>query len=158
MHVAEVDLNYTQYYPLYQRYIGLYPQKDVGGRENGNQDEHMDDTAKKPPMWAEVEKRMVDGTLDQLRNGLSAPVVSQGKSRSSKPTPMKSKTGSNQAKPTGQFNGTGNQSQAGFTRQSKVSGRFSEHQKSGPVERHASNRTTDVKDVDDESDGGFFEE
>lgn len=158
MHVAEVDLNYTQYYPLYQRYISLYPQKDVGGSETGNQDEHIDDTTKKSPMWAEVEKRMVNGTLDQLRNGSSATVVRQGKIRNSKPTTMKSKTGSNQAKLTSQVNGAASKSQAGFARPSKVSRRSSEHQKSGPGERHVSNRTTDVKDVDDESDGGFFEE
>jgi hypothetical protein len=158
MHVAEVDLNYTQYYPLYQRYISLYPQKDVGGSETVNQDEHIDDTTKKPPMWAEVEKSMVNGTLDQLRNGSSATVVRQGKIRNSKPTTMKSKTGSNQAKLTSQVNGAASKSQAGFARPSKVSGRSSKHQKSGPGERHVSNRTTDVKDVDDESDGGFFEE
>jgi len=53
MHVTEVDLNYTQFYPLANN-ISLYPKKERGTtqkektRDRGGQAE--------PKMWAEVEK------------------------------------------------------------------------------------------------------
>ncbi|RFU25861.1 hypothetical protein B7463_g10475, partial [Scytalidium lignicola] len=66
MHIAEVDLNYTQYFPLAETYIGIYPQRGTGG---GKKDEPpTTDTNLKPPMWKEVEKCMENGTLDKLRN------------------------------------------------------------------------------------------
>ena len=67
IHIAEVDLNYTQYCPLSERYISLYPPKQTTDITN----EDSNDTKlpnEKPPMWAEVEKCMADGTLDRLRN------------------------------------------------------------------------------------------
>lgn len=154
MHVAEVDLNYTQYYPLYQRYISLYPQKGVGGNETGNQDEHIDDTTKKPPMWAEVEKRMVDGTLNQLRNGSGATVISQGKSRTSKPTAMKSKASSTQTK----TNETSPKHPQDLNKPNKESAKDPLYQTSNRSERRAAMKATKASDENEGSDGGFFEE
>jgi len=153
MHVVEVDLNYTQYYPLSQRYISLYPQKDIARNEKSSQDEHIDDTTKKPPMWGEVEKRMVDGTLDQLRNGASATVVSQGKSRSSKPTPVKSKAGSTQAK----VNETSTKHSQGLTKSNKELAKYPMSQCSNRSERRAAMKAIEASGEDGESDGGFFE-
>jgi hypothetical protein len=77
LHVAEVDLNYSQYYPLAEPYVSLYPRKEQpeADEEDGGDDKPdgtgrlQDDSEKpKPPMWAEVEKRMEEGTLDELRN------------------------------------------------------------------------------------------
>ncbi|KAI9645906.1 rRNA-processing protein efg1 [Ciborinia camelliae] len=62
MHILEVDLNYTQYHPLSETYISLYPPK--GTEEDA--EAKVDKT--KPPMWKEVEKCMEEGTLDRLRN------------------------------------------------------------------------------------------
>ncbi|KAF7948393.1 uncharacterized protein EAE97_003804 [Botrytis byssoidea] len=62
MHILEVDLNYTQYHPLSETYISLYPPKGSGD------DAEDKATKEKPPMWKEVEKCMEEGTLDRLRN------------------------------------------------------------------------------------------
>ncbi|KAH9222679.1 hypothetical protein DL95DRAFT_325640 [Leptodontidium sp. 2 PMI_412] len=74
MHIVEVDLNYTQYCPLSEVYISLYPPTNSGDDEGD--DSKMEREAKpKPPMWAEVEQAMEDGTLNRLRNRTStAPV------------------------------------------------------------------------------------
>jgi hypothetical protein len=154
MHVAEVDLNYTQYYPLLQSYISLYPQKDTGGSETGNQDKYIDDTTKKPPMWAEVEKRMVDGTLNQLRNGSGATVISQGKSRTSKPTAMKSKASSTQTK----TNETSPKHPQDLNKPNKESAKDPLYQTSNRSERRAAMKATKASDENEGSDGGFFEE
>ncbi|CAL3964718.1 unnamed protein product [Diplocarpon coronariae] len=65
MHIAEVDLNYTQYHPLSETYISLYPPADSQGEEG---DSKKDGKMRKPPVWAEVERAMEEGTLDRLRN------------------------------------------------------------------------------------------
>lgn len=68
MHIVEVDLNYTQYHPLNETYISLYPPTD-------SKDEVVGEERPKPPMWSEVERAMEEGTLDRLRNRrLNAPV------------------------------------------------------------------------------------
>jgi hypothetical protein len=64
MHIAEVDLNYTQYFPLSEPYVGLYPRASVTDQSSGQ----AGNAQAKPEMWAVVEKSMKDGTLDQLRN------------------------------------------------------------------------------------------
>jgi hypothetical protein len=153
MHIAEVDLSYTQYYPLYQRYVSLYPQRDADGSESGHQDEHVEDSTKKPPMWAEVEKRMVEGTLNQLRNGSSTTIPSQGKSRSSKLPAVKSKPGSVQSK----LSGTSAKHSQDSTRL-KESAKHPEHHSSDHGKRGTPKKTMEARNEDDESDGGFFEE
>lgn len=63
MHIAEVDLNYTQYSPLSEPYIGIYQQK-----KSEDEEEASNIGAPRPPMWTEVEKCMEEGTLNKLRN------------------------------------------------------------------------------------------
>ncbi|EED20150.1 nuclear protein involved in pre-rRNA processing, putative [Talaromyces stipitatus ATCC 10500] len=89
--IAQIDVNYTIYYPLTEKYISLYPQekkrrvvKDhnenaANGDDNAIEiDEEMqtseDDTGNgkeegKPPMWDIIKKCMAEKTLDQLRDG-----------------------------------------------------------------------------------------
>jgi hypothetical protein len=69
MHVVEVDLNYTQYCPLSEVYVSLYPPKTASADED--ELEEKIETASKPPMWAEVEKCMEEGSLTRLRNRVS---------------------------------------------------------------------------------------
>ena len=70
MHVAEVDLAYTQYSPLYQKYEALFPQRKEAQLENNNEDTpNEQQPPPRPAMWALVEKCMEQGTLDDLRNG-----------------------------------------------------------------------------------------
>lgn len=76
MHISEVDLNYAQYYPLSERYVSLFP------RDGSAVDESAE--RKKPPMWAEIERRMEDGTLNKLRHRTSTSPTTPKASSSSK--------------------------------------------------------------------------
>ena len=62
IHVAEVDLNYTQYCPLCDPYIGILGKQDDA--------ESPTSSAKKPkpPTWYVVEASMEQGTLEELRD------------------------------------------------------------------------------------------
>ena len=75
IHRAQVDLNYTLYCPLGEKYTSLYKRKDA----QGNHDATMADDstisqgsqsgAQQPAMWALVEQCMADNTLEALREG-----------------------------------------------------------------------------------------
>lgn len=67
MHIYEVDVNYAHYYPLNERYISLYPQR---GKETEEDEEKTKNPTKKPELWAEIERRMEEGTLKELRYGV----------------------------------------------------------------------------------------
>jgi rRNA-processing protein Efg1 len=87
LHLAKVDLNYTLYAPLDQKYIALYPgtakprrdqdEDDAAEAEQDRIQATKDDEAgllrtassQKPPLWYEVEKAMENNTLDALRDG-----------------------------------------------------------------------------------------
>ena len=77
VHIAEVDLNYTQFCPLAEVYVSLYPNKIAPGE------------GPKPPMWVEVENCMRDGTLSRLRNRPPARRSSVPKAVQSKPAKAK---------------------------------------------------------------------
>ncbi|KAJ5389904.1 rRNA-processing protein efg1 [Penicillium cataractarum] len=74
IHDARVNLNYTIYYPLTEKYISLYPKSDSNPDEKsgpGAESKENNKTAEasKPPMWSFIEKSMEEGTLDDLREG-----------------------------------------------------------------------------------------
>lgn len=78
IHVARVNLNYTIYYPLTEKYISLYPKShgDVTGVADENSGsgseskEHKQTSGgPRPPIWSIIEKCMEEGTLDDLREG-----------------------------------------------------------------------------------------
>jgi rRNA-processing protein Efg1 len=87
LHEAKVDLNYTLYAPLDQKYISLFPptprneEFPANSRRRKNGRDHdapaNDDKAgilrnnsgQKPPLWNEVEKAMENDTLEALRDG-----------------------------------------------------------------------------------------
>lgn len=64
-HAAEVDLNYTMYFPLEQTYVGLYADK---GKEKAGA-EAAAAAVRKSPMWSVVEEAMAQGKLEDLREG-----------------------------------------------------------------------------------------
>lgn len=86
---AQIDVNYTVYYPLTEKYLSLYPQEkkrevvnghnqkvdnndDVEEEEEEMQTSEEDkpvDKGEKPPMWDIVKKCMANKTLDRLRDG-----------------------------------------------------------------------------------------
>ena len=78
---ARVDLNYTKYSPLTEKYISLFP-NDKGKKEKNEDDMTEEEqeakkqallkvsaSREKPPLWHAVEKSMEEGTLDLLREG-----------------------------------------------------------------------------------------
>ena len=69
LHIAEVDLAYTLYSPLYQKYEAIFPQRKEAQRENNEDTSNGQQPPPRPAMWAVVEKCMEHGTLDELRNG-----------------------------------------------------------------------------------------
>lgn len=70
---ARVNLNYTVYYPLTEKYISLYPKsKDQkSGETSADSDPATEPASKsaKPALWSVVAKCMEEDTLDQLRDG-----------------------------------------------------------------------------------------
>lgn len=94
---TEVDLNYTIYAPLGEKYISLFPptgKEKISGmsgmsksflkpEEEAEVRTLKDDnvvrnaTGERPPMWFRVEECMQNGTLEQLRDGklTAAPVA-----------------------------------------------------------------------------------
>ncbi|KAI9684220.1 MAG: 18S rRNA maturation protein [Trizodia sp. TS-e1964] len=68
VHDAEVDLNYTLFCPLDERYISLFPPQ---GQESSNdaKDNGFKPVPAKPPLWKEIERRMEDQSLEILRQG-----------------------------------------------------------------------------------------
>ncbi|KAF2817597.1 uncharacterized protein BDZ99DRAFT_431789 [Mytilinidion resinicola] len=153
VHIAEVDLNYTMYYPLMRPYSALfpknqgdgpttrsYPTPDVEEDSAGGQDAGVSADPNAPPttkgdpaMWTAVERAMEDGTLDALRNskplerGLQA---TKQRQTSKKESDLKRKHGQ------------------------KEKGRDPR----GTYAKPGTGRTTnDVITENEDSDGGFFE-
>ena len=152
MHVAEVDLNYAQYCPLSEVYVSLYPQK-IQAVEEGDSSE-VAEARPKPPMWAEVEKCMEDGTLDRLRNRVvNAPVRPQKplERRPEKPKPQDAHV------ETFGLNRRERRSQRGARdagRAKNKSMAFARNEAFGASQAVQNNGAGDGED----SDGGFFEE
>ena len=75
VHQAEVDLNYTLYYPLAEKYLSLFARNGQCGSASPNSDLPADRTSRQEAdtqqhsMWGIVERCMRDGSLDALREG-----------------------------------------------------------------------------------------
>jgi hypothetical protein len=71
IHDVRVNLNYTIYYPLTEKYISLYPKNTDEKSGSGTESKGHEKTAEgtRPPLWSIVEKCMENGTLDDLREG-----------------------------------------------------------------------------------------
>ncbi|KAF5873601.1 putative rrna-processing protein efg1 protein [Botrytis fragariae] len=162
MHILEVDLNYTQYHPLSETYISLYPPKGSG------EDTEDKATKEKPPMWKEVEKCMEEGTLDRLRNRKPDVTVSTTKPVRLPERKLVKPKSIPQPKPVVQapaidttgMNRRQRRAQRGVkdTRATKIaknkSTGFSKNQAFGAVEGARADEAQDGN----VSDGGFFEE
>lgn len=72
VHNAEVDLNYTIYHPLTEKYVGLFPRQNTHGKQNERTtapENSGQARIEKPAMWTVVENCMKDGTIQALRDG-----------------------------------------------------------------------------------------
>lgn len=157
MHIAEVDLNYTQYSPLCETYISLYPPQKNSSEDPGDGPKAENSPQPKPPMWSEVEKCMEDGTLNKLRNRVGAvPAVK------SKPLQrMKSVKPKLQPAPLPDTSGLNRRERR--SQQRVQEGGKKGKNKSMGFEKNAifgasqSVQRKEVPENDDDSDGGFFE-
>lgn len=80
IHICEVDISYTVYFPYLEPYISLYPRVD--GKSESTDDEKSSAASnlhtERPALWTVVEKAMEEGTpaLERLRDrrpkGISA--------------------------------------------------------------------------------------
>jgi hypothetical protein len=143
MHVAQVDHDYTQYYPLGEVYVSLYPQKSAAI------DQEVTGVGSKPPMWKEVEKCMEEGTLSRLRN--RAPNVSISVPRHLERRSAKMKPRVAAVESSG-LNRRQRRTQQGVT---VTATRRSRH-KSTEAGHVMKDKAADIDGG--ESDGGFFEE
>lgn len=129
VHNAEVDLNYTLYHPLLEKYHGLYPRDQAGSTpkdEEARAEKSEKEPASKPKYWTVVEQCMQDGTLDALREGKLAQIPSDTKEKPKESTKIRS--------------------DGAAAKKTSRKGELKSATRSLP------------EDENDESDGGFFEE
>ncbi|KAL1846548.1 hypothetical protein Plec18170_009127 [Paecilomyces lecythidis] len=165
IHTARVNLNYTIYSPLTEKYISLYPDKkrknkgrDSGNDANSDSDSQKDDkrsrsesqqlqeytiqtneSGEKPPLWYVVEKCMADETLDLLREG-KLNIGADGKART---------TGTESARAI---------QSVPANKPGKEEKRREKKPKTEKVKVDPRKTSQRSGDSDEESDGGFFEE
>ncbi|KAJ5208356.1 hypothetical protein N7449_002735 [Penicillium cf. viridicatum] len=162
IHTCRVNLNYTIYYPLTEKYISIYPsgKPDATDPKSELQTQEPKSNDAKPPMWSVVEKCMEEKTLDLLREGklhINANGEKIQASSSSTTTVTdthkeKSKKGEQQKETK-----TSTQKEKHVSKDDKKS---SKKEKSARSERspkkHEASEPANAEDQDD-SDGGFFE-
>lgn len=79
-HTAQVDLNYTLYYPLTRKYCALFPAKGDAGNDEENQEIDPARATKDEAMWSRVEQATADGqgALQALRDEWVSPQPNNG--------------------------------------------------------------------------------
>lgn len=136
IHEAEVDLNYTMYCPLTEKYQSLYRKAGKRKSEEGEQAEadvgqvEQGLDFNRPPLWTVVERSMAEGTLQSLRDGKLTVTTS---TKCKAPTQRKKHTF---AKNSNKGGGVGSRDKAATENARKLT----------------------TQDDDEMSDGGFFEE
>ncbi|KNG81667.1 putative nuclear protein involved in pre-rRNA processing [Aspergillus nomiae NRRL 13137] len=162
LQVARVNLNYTIYYPLAERYVALYAdaKKKKDQAKDGDDDEDGDakymlvhaNAADKPAMWHTVEKCMKDGTLELLRDG-KLKNGELGAETTKKANLEKKKTSARDSAQHKDTTKTSVKPQRREDRKGKDSRGSASKNDSG----HFRARQASPDDNGDESDGGFFE-
>ncbi|KAL4741303.1 hypothetical protein BDV11DRAFT_71329 [Aspergillus similis] len=165
LHMANVNLNYTIYYPLTEKYLSIYAEKkkSKGQDEDGDEDVPMEEgttqqeetvtaatTAEKKAMLQTVEKCMQDGTLDLLREGKlnsNADSGTEGGMKTETKSKSKSKTLSKDTggKAVGGKEDAKSRTNTPGSKRGKSAKQSAKHAAPAPAES------------DGESDGGFFE-
>lgn len=82
VHDAEVDYNYTLYYPLDRKYVSLWPPHKPAADGSGEvRCSTTSSREEKDQMWKMVESCLENGTLAQLRSGALTREASKGNRR-----------------------------------------------------------------------------
>lgn len=168
IHEAQINLNYTIYYPLTEKYLSLYPKsQEKASAEAGAEAES--DTEKKqekqpnlgarPPLWAVVEKCTAENTLDLLREGkLNIGHDGQPNATARKPTKPAKET----AKESKKSKKESEEAQFGNRRERRAAkelpGRTDKQNRKAYGRERERLQDVAVERAGDDSDGGFFEE
>ncbi|KAH1674412.1 18S rRNA maturation protein [Aspergillus fumigatus] len=168
IHAAQVNHNYTIYYPLTQKYVALYAEQKKKKKESSAQSEKpsepeaevaskliYDTTGERPPMWRVVEKCMEDGTLDLLREGKLD--GSEGEKSSQAPEQKKSKKSTDDDQYARNKSSTEKVSDKPSGKSRKSGGKQDRKPKRSAAMEGAYWSANEHDDDDNESDGGFFE-
>ncbi len=156
-----MNLNYTIYYPLTEKYISIYPKSngktDTVESDSESQNQESNSIKAKPPMWSVVEKCMEDNTLDLLREGKLN--INANGEKIQAATPAATNTNKDKSKKKDHQTETKAVTQKD-KHTSKVDKSSSKKENSARHERgskkHEAPQQASAEDQDD-SDGGFFE-
>ncbi|RKF72280.1 rRNA-processing protein efg1 [Golovinomyces cichoracearum] len=144
LYEAEVDLNYTLYHPLGEVYISLYPKETTSEKEDHDQNA----ARKKPTIWYEIEEAMVNGTLERIRNRISIRPINPSTIFHKKQVDKKLEENS------GNANSIDEQNNGIKLKDSRKKVR---NKVNSTPKNNLCDETQTLSDVEEESDGGFFE-
>ncbi|KAI9367850.1 hypothetical protein BJX61DRAFT_266826 [Aspergillus egyptiacus] len=153
IHVARVNLNYTIYYPLMEKYISIYAELKKKKDESAEQQEPEEEVviasskaAERTAMWAVVEKCMEEGTLDLLREGKlegkGEKKEEDGRTETSRPVSSKKDKGNKKA---------------GKKEKDDDDKPMAKPGKNDARKGKAKHNPPQIVEEEDDSDGGFFE-
>ena len=92
VHDAEIDVNYTIYHPLTEKYQSLFPrQEDAGDGDTAVRKM----VTEKPAVWKIVEQCTAEGTLEALKDGKLATSIPVGKREPAPEKPRSNREGKN---------------------------------------------------------------
>ncbi|KAL1971099.1 hypothetical protein VTN77DRAFT_50 [Rasamsonia byssochlamydoides] len=188
IHEAQINVNYTIYYPLTEKYISLYPhekrkerkkEKESADGGSGDSDDNNDNANgtsgdelfndlllapntnpdEKPPMWHVVKKCTEENTLDLLREG-KLDIGVDGKPK--KTTDTAAATAASEQNGNSSNGKAGKAVKDGASKQQQQQQQKKKDKNQRDSQRRKRDRDPESMDVDsdddDKSDGGFFEE
>lgn len=157
IHAARINLNYTIYYPLTEKYVSLYPKEKGKSDEKGGEaaaEPEQQNQDGKPPVWEIVEKCMEEGTLDRLREG-QLNIGADGKPTAPSTAPAaKSSSKKSNKRP------ESNDPEPSSRRERRAKTNGTRDRQTWKDYGQGRERLQDIPaaPVEDDSDGGFFEE
>lgn len=169
IHAARVNLNYTIYYPLTEKYISLYPKSKGRSEEAGaesasesDSEQKKNDNGAKPALWPVVEKCMEDGSLDLLREGKlnigadGQTIAIPSKKHTTAVEPQKPKTKKDRKEHDDLKNITDKEKRS--SRHAEGSKKRAKHSHQNHGQERSKTRDVSAEPDGNDSDGGFFEE
>jgi len=168
LHIAQVDIDYTKYFPFMEPYVSLYAQ--VRGNKEGDDKDGTDDKgaaarylhAPRPPLWYEVEKIREEGVtaLERLQNRAPEKLVKKVDAKVEKPKkPSKEKdkkNGDDGKEKKKKERAEDEKDKQEWDERKKEKEKKKDKPNSGKSKKDESPARSESEESD--SDGGFFEE